>query len=488
MDYPFVKCLNPQSIVNPYTNERLLVECGKCKACRIRKGAIASMKCKLESLSHKYTMFITLTYADPFLPLMDVAFSDKFNIPDYIVEHTKRFGVGVIIGEGDFNEKFIYTLKNKTNTKGYLPHLSKRDAQLFMKRLRKNIAKYETEKLRYYLVGEYGPVHFRPHLHLLLWFSSDKTYEVIRQAVSESWRYGRIDVEVSKGQSADYVAKYVNGNCSLPRIYQQEKTKPFALHSNHLGEMVLQKSKEEIYQLSAREVVLRSVPIGNKITSVNLWRSLKAFYFPRCKEYALRSESQRLRSYTIIDEAERIYNSESLTFIADSILSDICRWNEDYELFGKYLTERFDYDKLELLNYFLDSCKINAFDLYTRESFERYFRKVYMELRLSRHFVSFCCDNDKNKYRVVYGYIERFWKEVDYLNLVRQYEDMKTFCENWFSDESDLQMFYANVTHDMDEYKSKQYYKQLHFHTEQVYEGSVKHKKLNDMNNIFANK
>ena len=45
-NYPFVKCLNPQSIINPYTNERLLVECGKCKACRIRKGAIASMKCK----------------------------------------------------------------------------------------------------------------------------------------------------------------------------------------------------------------------------------------------------------------------------------------------------------------------------------------------------------------------------------------------------------------------------------------------------------
>ena len=101
------------------------------------------------------------------------------------------------------------------------------------------------------------------------------------------------------------------------------------------------KSKEEIYQLPAKEIVLRSVPIGNTITSVNLWRSLKAFYFPRCKEYTLRSESQRLRSYTITDEAKRIYESESLTYIADSILSDICRMNEDYELFGKYLTERF---------------------------------------------------------------------------------------------------------------------------------------------------
>lgn len=216
-----------------------------------------------------------------------------------------------------------------------------------------------------------------------------------------------------------------------------------------------------------------------------MWRSLKVAYFPRCKNYALRSKSERLYAYESYVTASEVYKSGKLVYLADCILSTIHKANNEYEIFN---VNPFDDPKEQrLIEYFVDSCKINPFDLYTKESYMKYFRKVYMELRLSKHFIGFCCDWDYSKENIIskYRLIETFWKQVDYLNLINQYVSMEKFCHDWFSDESDLQMFYANINHDLDEYKSKPYYKQFYFSTETTYENSVKHKKLNDMNKIF---
>ena len=65
---PFCKCLNPQRIVNPYTNEAMTVPCGHCKACILAKNSRYAFQCDLESYSSKHTLFITLTYANRFIP------------------------------------------------------------------------------------------------------------------------------------------------------------------------------------------------------------------------------------------------------------------------------------------------------------------------------------------------------------------------------------------------------------------------------------
>lgn len=59
-----------------------------------------------------------------------------------------------------------------------------RDAQLFIKRLRKYIDKYFHEKIRYYIIGEYGTSSLRPHWHLLLFFDSSalaREFEIVDQ-------------------------------------------------------------------------------------------------------------------------------------------------------------------------------------------------------------------------------------------------------------------------------------------------------------------
>lgn len=501
--YPFVKCLNPQSIVNPYNNELLLVECGKCQACRTRKGSLAAMRCKLESLSHKYTMFVTLTYNKYTVPRMQIYREHLENytntegktisyIPrseyDKLYELTPRLGVGTILGRVVSDDSTLKKLSVKSNMNGTFGHLSKRDAQLFIKRLRKYITKYSDEKIRYYCVGEYGPVSYRPHLHLLLWFSSEEIYKVVRHCIHKAWPYGRIDVQTSVGQSANYVAKYLNGSCSLPRILQEKETKPFALHSNHLGEMVLSKNKKEVYEMPVADFVTRSIPLNGITTDVNLWRSLKTWYFPRCKEYDLRSESERLYAYRLVDEARRCYKSTSLVYLTDSILSDITEFNEDFELLDVNPFTDIDKNKERLIRYFVTSCKINPNDLYLRESYEKYARKIYMELRLSKHFLRDLCDYKDDNIPIIFGYIQRFWKELDYLNLKQSYQNMEEFCEEWYQDESDLQLFYVNVAHDIDNYKTKPYFHNMRFTAEMAHENNVKHKKLNDMNNIFKDR
>ena len=157
--------------------------------------------------------------------------------PFSLVDITQRLGTqGTILGNTMSYDFIRETLSKKVNLpKGILPpHLSKYDGQLFIKRLRRYLdrliqSKYgkEAEKIRYYLVGEYGPVHFRPHYHVILWFSEDETYSTIREAVHQSWKFGRIDVQKSLGKCADYVAKYLNSSVSLPEVFKLTANKTF---------------------------------------------------------------------------------------------------------------------------------------------------------------------------------------------------------------------------------------------------------------------
>ena len=80
------------------------------------------------------------------------------------------------------------------------------------------LGSYET--LHFYAVGEYGPVHFRPHYHILLFTNSKEVSEVLRQCHDKSWKLGRSDFQASRGGAASYVASYVNSSCSTPLLYR----------------------------------------------------------------------------------------------------------------------------------------------------------------------------------------------------------------------------------------------------------------------------
>lgn len=102
------------------------INCGQCIGCRLDYSREWANRCMLELHDHESAHFITLTYNDKHLPRSS-----------YV--------------DPDTGELFTsYTLR-------------KRDAQLFMKRLRKKFG----AGVRFFLCGEYGEKSYRPHYHLI---------------------------------------------------------------------------------------------------------------------------------------------------------------------------------------------------------------------------------------------------------------------------------------------------------------------------------
>ena len=135
------------------------------------KNSRYAFQCDLESYTAKHTLFITLTYANRYIPR--ATFVDSLERPfgnDLVDKET-----GEILGPSDMKQEDIDRLLNKFYLFGDVPYLRKTDLQLFFKRLRYYVSKQcPSEKVRYFAVGEYGPVHFRPHYHILLFLQSDE--------------------------------------------------------------------------------------------------------------------------------------------------------------------------------------------------------------------------------------------------------------------------------------------------------------------------
>ena len=76
-----------------------------------------------------------------------------------------------------------------------------RDAQLFLKRLRKSISPVQ---IRYFLVGEYGDSTQRPHYHAALFGIGIGFTDVVKEA----WGRGHVMLGDLTLHSAQYIAGY----------------------------------------------------------------------------------------------------------------------------------------------------------------------------------------------------------------------------------------------------------------------------------------
>lgn len=261
------RCQHPRTVVNKYTRESVVVPCGSCPSCLLRRSAIQTNLLTTYSAQFRYAYFVTLTYAPCFLPTLEVSVveactddvADVSCVPDidnldagdpntYLfgfrsVPRTASVKLKTSTVERTFKDpevKFTYPMKSKDflsilekvkhNVPNRIPYICNRDLDLFLKRLR---SYYPDEKLRYYAVSEYGPTSFRPHWHLLLFSNSERFSETICENVSKAWSYGRCDTSLSRGYAALYVASYLNSFVALPDFYTQmpKVVRPKSFHS-----------------------------------------------------------------------------------------------------------------------------------------------------------------------------------------------------------------------------------------------------------------
>lgn len=267
-------CQHRSFITNRYTGKRIPVDCGQCDYCIHKKAQKASMRVKTAGSAFEHCWFITLTYDNEHIPLFNCEvyhseYDDVLSDSGTVFGYEKHSFVPVseysctdphqlrhiyftqVQGTVPYNREtaqyepvadnwflsmdairsFIAKTQSATpyGEKGELsarygnnliPFLNYVDVQNYIKRLRRHLDKYTNEKISFYAVGEYGPVHFRPHFHLLLFFNSQEIADVLRECHDKSWKFGRSDIQRSNGGCSSYVASYVNSLAAAPSLYR----------------------------------------------------------------------------------------------------------------------------------------------------------------------------------------------------------------------------------------------------------------------------
>jgi hypothetical protein len=88
--------------------------------------------------------------------------------------------------------------------------LNKKHLQLFLKKLRSRISPLA---IRFYAVGEYGDLSWRPHFHLVLFGISPLESKLVQ----DCWPYGFTFTGTAEPKSMSYVAQYVVKKMNNPK-------------------------------------------------------------------------------------------------------------------------------------------------------------------------------------------------------------------------------------------------------------------------------
>lgn len=149
------------------------IPCGNCIGCRLDYSRTWADRMLAEASMYKSNYFLTLTYDNDHLP------PKHENSP--------------------------------------IHSLNKRDAQLFMKRLRKALPE---QKIRFFCAGEYGPQTMRPHYHLILFNCELPDLKFLKEndlkqpyfvsdIMSKCWPFGFHIIANVNWDTCAYVARYV---------------------------------------------------------------------------------------------------------------------------------------------------------------------------------------------------------------------------------------------------------------------------------------
>lgn len=469
--YNFSRCENPRLITNRYTGERIEIPCGCCRACSLRRRDKMITLCETEQAKHRFTMFVTLTFDPEHLPLIQPIRQDKRNLHGYrfynLCHRYQVLGSKLHFEHDSYHKSSdwldIYFRKVKMP---YIPYVSVRDAQLFLKRFRKILSFYSDEKIRYYCVSEYGPVHFRPHLHLLLFYDEEKTNKYIGRAIRLGWAYryrktikykqayvrpfktrlykectksvfklrkfGRVHYELTKSSATSYCAKYVNCSVSLPRFYSfLSFLRPFSLHSKNFGYPLPQGIKKEIYEDDSFGFSEVSEVKNGRISTRELQNTFKSRFYPKCRGFKRKNFGELLQTYTIYSQVRQYYKVDSVSRLANLVWFDLHQnLNHVGTNYFKTLLACPDY-----LRFNLDP-----------EHDRLFLNRLQSDLYLSKHFVIFCCDDDCRNYHLRVKQILDFWRYEEKKKLKQFYLTQEEYVRDYPNNLDYLPFMYGNFT------------------------------------------
>ena len=335
-------CTHRKEIINPYTGKKLIVNCGKCPACRQEKAIKRTMRIKNHYDDKLTCAFVTLTYRNeciPYIRSTDLINLDKsfdrndlldddynFHLPifrDCEVSYRRKKnknGIQVYSRKRDYythqiGEAIVFYDDLKLDGQNF-KFLRKRndgaigvcffkDVQDYIKRVRINLNRknYGFNKITVFQTSEYGPSTCRPHFHLLVFFPKG-FYKEAKNVLSASWSYDDYrrtfnNIEFARDASA-YVSSYVNCTNTIPRLFEHCKDlQPKHSFSHYFGfakaDFSPNKVIEKVFDRNLR-YDCKSMRNGciNSITSL-LPSYVLSTYFPRFKGYCRLTDNEIYR-------------------------------------------------------------------------------------------------------------------------------------------------------------------------------------------------
>lgn len=346
----FVKCFNPLVLRDP-RGYPYQVPCGKCVACQNNKRSSLSLKLRLEEYTSKYCYFLTLTYDDENLPLFSLGrdtcatefirvypYSARMRSDSLISDFCSDFYEFDIdfVDKMDYYSDFVLNYERMYNKHCVYGHglyalLYYRDIQLFLKRIRKHIFKYYGEKIRFYIIGEYGTKSLRPHWHCLLFFNSSKLSQAFEDCENVGttarkclcprflrpfWEFGILDSKRTNGECYNYVSSYVNQSSNFPKLLVLLSNQK-AYHSIQLGQILPLESfvsaiKKGDFSFFERQFYIDSHGVENPYT---VWRSYYSRWFPKFTCSGSLSFEQTYSVFTCYETLRDLYHTDSVGVI-----------------------------------------------------------------------------------------------------------------------------------------------------------------------------
>nr|DAQ89655.1 MAG TPA: Replication associated protein [Microviridae sp.] len=360
--------------------------------------------------------------------------------------------------------------------KGLLKYVNYRDYQLFAKRFRKylftKIGSYE--KISSYVVSEYSPRTFRPHFHILFFFDSDEVAKNIRQAVFQSWKLGRVDTQLARDSAGSYVSGYLNSVVSLPRIFTdvfftKNKSRFSKLFGYESFRKTVEVPEQAVERLSERIRFVRNGKPCEFAPPLSYISRLLPRFVPYSSNFAVETRTvlRSIRGVLQLFRRNEPFKEETPTNLSEFIHCYIVTLYEKYGYCYATLPECMRiflaYTRTEKeIHYFTDSLK-------NKLSRPFYIYKRFLACGLSDDYLISLCDEYMSRQRS--------------LSLSKQLSiQQEMFEREGYSDDL-LSLFYINKPQKkinnryFQEWKDKNYY--------EVHYIRVKHKKLNDENNVF---
>lgn len=131
--------------------------------------------------------------------------------------------------------------------------LCKRDLQLYFKRLRI----LNPNKIKYYIVGEYGGKTLRPHYHAIVFNAKIETYQA-------AWFLGQIHYGSVTGASVGYTLKYISKPGRIPLHKNDDRVPEFSLMSKGLGASYITPQTKNWHHADLENRMYVNLPDGKK--------------------------------------------------------------------------------------------------------------------------------------------------------------------------------------------------------------------------------